>query len=206
MRVTQIIAEEKIDEAPVSGIKQGLRKMGAKALAKVGAKDAAAGIASKVDTGDQANKLYTAWRRHIGSMEKGKNQVDASEFIGWMKQNKLPVTKVPQTGVLKDKQIQQLIKQAVIDSKSLAGTDSQTSQPQTTQPNQNTQNTTQQTPTVDKNKDGKDDNTGKPVKPQPNDQSQNPNNVNTPAKITPEIQKQLDALTPEQAKELAKML
>lgn len=209
MKVTQIIAEEQLDEAPVSGIRQGLRKIGAKALAKVGAKDAAMGMAKKVDTGTEANNLYTAWRGHLGSMEKGKNQADASEFIGWAKQNKLPIKGIPQTGILKDKQIQQLIKQAVISSKSLAGqsADTSTQSPQNTttqtQDPNNTKQTTPPTPPVDKNKDGKDDNTGQPVKPQP----QNTQGGNEPTKtVPPEIQKQLDTLTPEQQQQLVKML
>lgn len=208
MKVTQIIAEENLDEAPVSGIRQGLRKIGAKTLAKVGAKDAAMGMAKKVDTGNQANDLYTAWRGHLGSMEKGKNQADASEFIGWAKQNKLPLKGIPQTGILKDKQIQQLIKQAVINSKSLAGQSADTSTPapqntatQTQDPNNTKQTTPTPTPPVDKNKDGKDDNTGKPIKATPQ---------NTPAPtnktIPPELQKQLDGLSPQEAKQLVDML
>ena len=172
MRVTQIIAEEKIDEAPVSGIKQGLRKFGAKTLAKVGAKDMARGIAGKVVTGDTANALYSDWREHLGNLEGKPNQVAPAEFVGWLKQNKLPANKVPQAGVLKDKQVQQLIKQAVIASKSLAG---QQQTGDTPQPNK-----TQQTGDT----------------PQPNKTQS----------ISPEMQKQLDALSPEEAKQLAKML
>jgi hypothetical protein len=208
MRVTQIIAEEKIDEAPVSGIKQGLRKIGAKTLAKLGAKDTARGIAGKVDTGNRANELYSNWREHLGGLEGKPNQVDAAEFRSWLQQNKMPVASVPQTGILKDKQIQQIIKQAVINSKRASGTAQQPNTPPT--PNDEktppVKPTTQQDPNNTNTQQGDQSQQPDNTNTQQGDQSQQPNNTNTPAKITPEIQKQLDALTPEQAKELAKML
>ena len=202
MRVTHIIAEEKIDEAPVSGIKQGLRKIGAKTLAKLGAKDTARGIAGKVDTGNRANELYSNWREHLGGLEGKPNQVDAAEFRSWLQQNKMPVASVPQTGILKDKQIQQIIKQAVINSKRASAGQPQTTAEPTAQPNNSQPKNTQGD--VPQNKT-------QPQNTQPNNtqgnvpQDDQTGTTDTP-KITPEIQKQLDALTPEQKAELVKML
>jgi len=49
MRVNEILSEsQELDEAPVGFIKQGLRKVGAKAAAKVGMKGTAASLANKV--------------------------------------------------------------------------------------------------------------------------------------------------------------
>lgn len=187
MKVTQIIAEEKIDEAPVGAIKQGLRKMGAKALAKVGAKDTAAGIAGKVDAGDKANKLYTQFRAHLGSIGMSPKQVDATELRAWMAKNKLPVTSVPQSGILTPKQIQPLFVKAVQDSLRAASPSAATGTNAAGSP------TTKQ---VDKNKDGKDDATGQPMKQASTQQVQIPAN----------IQKQINSLSPEQKAQLASMI
>ena len=177
MKVTHIILEEKIDEAPVSGIKQGLRKMGAKALAKVGAKNTAAGIAGKVDAGKKANELFTKFRQHLGTIGMNIKQVEASELVAWMKQNKLPTANVPQQGVLSAKQVEQSFLKAVQDSFRASGASQSQAAP-----------VAQQTGTTA---------TG---------QSQTSASQAKQTQIPADLQKKINALSPEQKQQLLGML
>ena len=121
MKITQIVAESRVDEAPVSGIRQGLRKFGAKALAKVGAKDAAMGIAGAVDTGDEANALRTEFQNYIGQTGQKTSQIDAQDLANWLKTKKMPTNSVPPSGTVSKKMLDQILLKAVQDSKKAGG-------------------------------------------------------------------------------------
>ena len=87
MKVTQIIAESSkkpVSEAPTSRIAQFGRKLGAKALAKVGAKDTAMGMAGKIDTGDEANQLRSEFQNHVGSIGGNMKAIDPTELKNWL--------------------------------------------------------------------------------------------------------------------------
>lgn len=93
MKVTQIVSESSkkpVSEAPVSGLKQGLKKFGAKALAKVGAKNTAQGMAGQIDTGDEANALRAEFQNHVGSIGGNMKAIDPTELKNWLLSKKMP--------------------------------------------------------------------------------------------------------------------
>lgn len=84
MKIYEVISEETIQEAPAGMIGQAARKLGAKALAKVGAKGAARGLAATVDVGQEANRLKTElkiWMK--GSRIKAK-QLDFEDLMNFL--------------------------------------------------------------------------------------------------------------------------
>lgn len=121
MKISQIVTESKkqtTNEAPVSGFKQGLKKFGAKALAKVGAKDTALGLAGQVDTGDEANKLRGEFQNYMGSTGQSMGKIEAGEVVAWLKSKKYPTDKVqPQTGQINKKALDKILLQVVQDNK-----------------------------------------------------------------------------------------
>lgn len=69
-----------LNEAPVSGFKQGLRKLGAAALGTIGATDTASNLAGKADVGDKANQLYTKYNRYLGRQNSSINDSTAGDL------------------------------------------------------------------------------------------------------------------------------
>ena len=124
MKISQIVTESKkqtTNEAPVSGFKQGLKKFGAKALAKVGAKDTALGLAGQVDTGDEANKLRGEFQNYMGSTGQSMGKIEAGEVVAWLKSKKYPTDKVqPQTGQINKKALDKILLQVVQDNKKVS--------------------------------------------------------------------------------------
>tara|TARA_B100000575_G_scaffold231913_1_gene193115 strand:- start:11596 stop:12246 length:651 start_codon:yes stop_codon:yes gene_type:complete len=120
MKVHQIIYESTktpLKEKPASGLGNVARKVGAKVLAKVGAKNAAAGMAGKVDAADKANALFTDFRAYLGQVgEKYGNAVDSASLRDFLTTKKMPTQNIPQDGVLTKKQIDQAIMKSVQDS------------------------------------------------------------------------------------------
>lgn len=124
MKVSQIVVEaqkEPTNEAPVSGIKQGLRKFGAKAAAKVGMKNTAMGIAGSYDTGDEANKLRGEFQNYMGQTGQNINKFDNSELVAWLKSKKYPVAGVDPTGQGNKKSLDKVLLKVVQDSKRVGG-------------------------------------------------------------------------------------
>tara|TARA_B100001248_G_scaffold262439_1_gene258455 strand:- start:3101 stop:3763 length:663 start_codon:yes stop_codon:yes gene_type:complete len=120
MKVHQIIYEsskQTVNEKPASGLGNVARKIGAKVLAKVGAKNTAAGMAGKADAADKANALYTQFRTYMGQTgEKYGNAMQASSLKNFLDQNKIPTVNVPADGVITKKQADEYIMKAVQDS------------------------------------------------------------------------------------------
>ena len=120
MKVHEIIYESTktpLKEKPASGLGNVARKIGAKVLAKVGAKNTAAGMAGKVDAADKANALFTDFRAYLGQVgEKYGNAVDSASLRDFLTTKKMPTQNVPQQGVLTKKQVDQAIMKAVQDS------------------------------------------------------------------------------------------
>ena len=69
-----------LTEAPVSGFKQGLRKLGAAALGTIGATNTASNLAGKADVGDKANQLYTKYNRYLGRQNSSINDSTAGDL------------------------------------------------------------------------------------------------------------------------------
>jgi hypothetical protein len=120
MKVHEIIYESTktpLKEKPASGLGNVARKIGAKVLAKVGAKNTAAGMAGKVDAADKANALFTDFRAYLGQVgEKYGNAIDSASLRDFLTTKKMPTQNVPQDGVLTKKQVDQAIMKAVQDS------------------------------------------------------------------------------------------
>ena len=120
MKVHEIIYESTktpLKEKPASGLGNVARKIGAKVLAKVGAKNTAAGMAGKVDAADKANALFTDFRAYLGQVgEKYSNAIDSASLRDFLTTKKMPTQNVPQQGVLTKKQVDQAIMKAVQDS------------------------------------------------------------------------------------------
>ena len=120
MKVHEIIYESTktpLKEKPASGLGNVARKVGAKVLAKLGAKNTAAGMAGKVDAADKANALFTDFRAYLGQVgEKYGNAVDSASLRDFLTTKKMPTQNIPQDGVLTKKQIDQAIMKSVQDS------------------------------------------------------------------------------------------
>jgi len=120
MKVHEIIYESTktpLKEKPAGGLGNVARKVGAKVLAKLGAKNTAAGMAGKVDAADKANALFTDFRAYLGQVgEKYGNAVDSASLRDFLTTKKMPTQNIPQDGVLTKKQIDQAIMKSVQDS------------------------------------------------------------------------------------------
>lgn len=171
MRVTQVLEQanpKKIDEAPVGAIKQGLRKLGAKAAAKVGMKGTAMGLAGKVDAGTKANELMNSFKGYLGRTGGDMNKTDAATVKAFLQSQKMPTNSVPASGIVPKKQIDQIFLKSAQDSFKLSGdaptADAAKGGTGSTDANKDGKDDATGKPMpVDANKDGKDDNTGEPI-------------------------------------------
>lgn len=85
MKINQIIVEnKKIDEAPAGVFKQMGRKLGSKALNKVGAKSMAANMAGKADLGATANKLHQQFSGYMGTQNKSISQATGQDLKAFL--------------------------------------------------------------------------------------------------------------------------
>jgi len=132
MKISQIVVESKkqtTNEAPVGKIKQGLTKFGAKAAAKLGAKDTALGLAGKADTGDEANKLRGEFQNYMGSTGQAMKNIEASELSAWLKSKGYPDNAVPPQGQLNKKTLDTILLKTVQAKKRVSGGAGATAQP-----------------------------------------------------------------------------
>ena len=129
MRVTEIISENEIQEAPAGFIKQGLKKIGAKAAGAVGMKGTAAGLSRSAKTGDEANALKVELQGYLGDTGGSLKQLDANTLRAFLKSQKMPTNAVPAKGIIPKKQIDQILLKVTQDSKKVKGDEpSQTAQ------------------------------------------------------------------------------
>lgn len=117
MNVYDIIAEKKdLDEAPVGALKQIGRRVGAKAAGMVGMKQTAGNLSGKADTGAEANQLRKGFSNFLGRMMKSPKEANAQDLAKYLSQNGYPVTSLKgMSGVLTKKQIDQITLKAVAD-------------------------------------------------------------------------------------------
>lgn len=205
MKVSQIVVESRkqtTNEAPVGKIKQGLTKFGAKAAAKLGAKDTALGLAGKADTGDEANKLRGEFQNYMGSTGQAMKNIETSELIAWLKSKKFPTDKVqPQTGQINKKQLDKILLQVVQDNKRVSGGAGATAQP-AAGASANAKQGTTNTGAVDKATA-----TGSSTAPDGKAPPTGNGSAGGPAtEIPPNIQAQLDLLNDPDKKRLAALL
>jgi hypothetical protein len=217
MRVTEITSSDNLQEAPAGFIKQGLKKLGAKAAGAVGMKGTAAGLAGSAKTGDQANKLKVDLQGYLGQTGGSMKNLDAQDLKAFLASKKLPTNMVPASGLIPKKELDNILLKTAQQSNKAKGAPAVGSassgsgaapggapagaggsanapaggQAQGGAPAPN-----------DANNDGKDDTTGKVIpmqKPAPGKPSGS-------TEIPPNIQKQLDGLSPTERKVVAGLI
>jgi hypothetical protein len=218
MRVQDIIVNETdIVEAPAGMLGQIGRKLGAKALGAIGAKGKAAELTGKAEVGDEANQLKTALRGYAGKAGINIKQLQGPQLAAFLKSKGYPNMHLKDVqGIMTPKQIEQAVMQAAQDAakadgdpgKGVSTAPAQPSAPGTAPAGQGTSVAGKPTsPQVDKNKDGKDDATGAPMGAVDANKDGKDDNtgkvIPMPKSIPPEVQKQLDALSPTEKKVLA---
>jgi len=211
MRVQDIIAEKEIDEAPAGMLGQIGRKIGAKALGAIGAKGKAAELTGKAEVGDEANQLKTALRGYAGKAGINIKQMQGPQLAAFLKSKGYPNMHLKDVqGIMTPKQIDQAVMQAAQDAAKADGDPSKGAGNAPAQPSAPAAGAAPgkpAAPQVDKNKDGKDDATGQPMGAVDANKDGKDDNtgkvIPMPKSIPPEIQKQLDALSPTEKKVLA---
>ena len=87
MKVYDILNENDIndiDEAPAGFIGQTARKLGAKALNKIGMKGTAANMATKANVGDEANRIRQELNQFMAGSGIPKGQLEVNDFIAFL--------------------------------------------------------------------------------------------------------------------------
>lgn len=85
MKINQIIVEnKKVDEAPAGMFTQMGRKLGSRALNKIGAKSMAANIAGKADLGATANKLHQQFSGYMGTQNKDISRATGKDLKAFL--------------------------------------------------------------------------------------------------------------------------
>lgn len=117
MRVNDIVSEKnQIDEAPVGAVRQGLRRLGAKAAGAIGMKRTAGNLAAKAVTGAEANQLEKGFSAYLGRQMKSIKQATAQDLARYLQQSGYPIDHMKgMSGVLQPKQIDDLTLKSVSD-------------------------------------------------------------------------------------------
>lgn len=208
--------ESVANEAPAGMLGQIGRKIGAKALGAIGAKGKAAELTGKAEVGDEANQLKTALRGYAGKAGINIKQLQGPQLAAFLKSKGYPNMHLKGVqGIMTPKQIDQAVMQAAQDAAKADGDPSKGASTAPAQPSAPAAGAAPGTnvagkstaPQVDKNKDGKDDATGQPMGAVDANKDGKDDNtgkvIQMPKNIPPEIQKQLDALSPTEKKVLA---
>lgn len=100
MKVYEIIVEDKdLEEAPAGMVQQGLRKVGSWAAKKVGMKQTAANLDTKIDVGNEANRIkgeLTQWLQGSGIKKDELELTDLLNFLdnaGFDRKNAVKIIK-----------------------------------------------------------------------------------------------------------------
>lgn len=163
MKVYDIICEDQnLKEKPGSGmIGTALKKVGAKAAAKVGMSKTAGKLAGDVDISKRSKEIYKKFMTYLGrtAPDTMKNP-NAESLIGFLNQENLPTARAEKlSGQLQPKQVDQLLTQIAQDSyrgKGDTGTKGAKAEPKTLG---------QEFGFADTDKDGVDDKTKQPMDP-----------------------------------------
>lgn len=204
MNVYDIIAEKKdLDEAPVGALKQMGRRIGSKAAGAVGMKQTAGNLKGKADTGAEANQLRKGFAGFLGRMMKSPKEATAQDLAKYLQQSGYPVTSLKgQSGILNKKQIDQLTLKAVADK--YAGGEvpgvGGASAPQSGGQAAPAKKQGALGAFAQGVKKGMGKTTAEPGG------TANAAPASKQATITPELQKKIDSLTPQQKKQLVDML
>ena len=111
MRVFDIITEEKVEEAPTSGIANLAKKGLGKVAGAVGMSGTAGRMGGSAEVGTKANELYKSIARWQGINQKNDKNMTAADVQAWAKQNKINVSKVQMPdGVLPKKLLMDILK------------------------------------------------------------------------------------------------
>ena len=217
MRVHEITSSDNLQEAPAGFIKQGLKKLGAKAAGAIGMKGTAAGLAGSAKTGDQANKLKVDLQGYLGQTGGSMKNLDAQDLKAFLASKKLPTNMVPASGLVPKKELDNILLKTAQQSNKAKGAPAVGSAPSgsgaapggapagaggsANAPAGGQAQGGAPAPN-DANNDGKDDTTGKVIpmqKPAPGKPSGS-------TEIPPNIQQQLDGLSPTEKKVLAGLI
>ena len=91
MKVQQIISESEVNEAPGGGVLGNLaKKAGAKIAGAVGAKGTQAGLQGKLDANARAKELYTSFRAYMGQTGGDPKKPTADQLKDFMATQKMP--------------------------------------------------------------------------------------------------------------------
>ena len=204
------------NEAPAGMLGQIGRKIGAKVAGAVGAKGKAAELTGKAEVGDEANQLKVALRGYAGKAGINIKQMQGPQLAAFLKSKGYPNMHLKGVqGIMTPKQIDQAIMTAAQDAAKADGDPGKGASTAPAQPSAPAAGAAPGTnvagkpaaPQVDKNKDGKDDATGQPMGAVDANKDGKDDNtgkvIPMPKSIPPEIQKQLDALSPTEKKVLA---
>lgn len=123
MNVYDIVSQnEQLDEAPVGSIKQGLRRVGAKAAGAVGMSRTAGNLGAKADAGAEANKLEKGFSSYLGKQMKNVKQATAQDLARYLKQQGYPIDHMKgMKGILQPQQLDDVVLKSV--TKKSAGDD-----------------------------------------------------------------------------------
>lgn len=107
-----------LTEAPVSGLKQGLRSLGVGALDFVGARDMASNLGGKVEVGNKANQLYTKFNKFLGRQNITVKDATAGDLKDFLLSVNVSDKYVPQpdTEVLVKDELNDIMMQVAKDS------------------------------------------------------------------------------------------
>lgn len=205
MRVTEITSSDNLQEAPAGFIKQGLKKLGAKAAGAVGMKGTAAGLAQSADTGDQANQLKVDLKGYLGGTGGNIKQLDAGDLKAFLASKKMPTNMVPASGIVPPKQIDSILLKTLQQSKKAKGAPPVGSAPSGTASAPGgapaDAGGSANAPAGDNTSTpAPDDTTGKVIP------MKKPGAQTGATEIPPNIQKQLDALSPTEKQVLAGLI
>lgn len=118
MRILEVLEESRTDEAPVGGIRQGLRKLGSAAAGAVGATGLSANLSGKVAAGNKANQLFVAYNKYIGQQNKSFNDADAGDLKDFLATKNISDQYVssPDTDILTKDEINDIMIKVATDS------------------------------------------------------------------------------------------
>ena len=227
MRLIDITSTDSdLNEAPAGFFKQGLKKIGAKAAAKVGMKGTAASLAQQVDTGASANQLKVDLQGYLGGIGGSLKKLDATELKAFLASKKMPTNSVPASGIVPPKELDNILLKTLQQSKKVTGAPAVGAKqdpsaigsgtapagggqaqggsqaPQAQGGQAPAQGGGQAPAPNDANNDGKDDTTGKVI-PMKKPGAAPAAGGQASAGIPDAVQTQLDALTPTEKKALA---
>ena len=123
MIISEITA---VDEAPVGGLRQAARTIGARALKRVpGMGATASNLAGKANLGATANNLYTQFNQYLGTQNKGVGNSTAKDLKRFLKSknvNSKELDAMPDISALNKEMINSIMMK--VSSKAMRGASS----------------------------------------------------------------------------------